>query len=328
MHGMKLLTVSSINKSNLIFIFVVFVFLSYCSRKPLLEEKKGIILCRDANCYVLGINFSEKSSKVLIKSRKMECITSPTWVSESEFVYYIYPLYGTPSTINPLILVNVETGKQKMIYKGKHRLREFARFSSAEIMMQLYFPSTKVLLLDIKTGEERELFYLYPRIDFIRHFSKLPSQNLIAIQGINAVKSKDLPRTLRGSINFDSDSLDDLYLYDIREDKLTQLTDTRWSDIHPVWSPDGKYIAFSSNKQGNYDIYVMELESREVTQLTTDKSIDQYPEYSPDGSKIAFISDRNGEDQVWLMDSDGSNPKQLTEIEVGVGGPLSWNPKK
>jgi len=141
------------------------------------------------------------------------------------------------------------------------------------------------------------------------------------------LKYKDLPRYPSGYIQEFSDSLDDIYLYDIGEDKLSQLTDSRWSDIHPAWSPDGKYIAFASNKEGNYDIYVMELEARKITQITSDKGNDKYPEYSPDGSKIAFISDRSGEEQVWIMDSNGNNLKQLTRMKVRVAGPLSWNPQ-
>jgi len=52
-------------------------------------------------------------------------------------------------------------------------------------------------------------------------------------------------------------SLWDLYTIHPDGSNLTQLTSTPWNEIHPSWSPDGRKLAFSSDKEGNYDIYVL-----------------------------------------------------------------------
>ena len=52
-------------------------------------------------------------------------------------------------------------------------------------------------------------------------------------------------------------SLWDLYTIHPDGSNLTQLTSTPWNEIHPSWSPDGSKLAFSSDKEGNYDIYVL-----------------------------------------------------------------------
>jgi Tol biopolymer transport system component len=60
----------------------------------------------------------------------------------------------------------------------------------------------------------------------------------------------------------------------------------------PTWSPDGKTLAFVSNRDGNFDIYVRRIEGGQEVNITSDPAQDFQPSYSPDGSQIAFISTR------------------------------------
>jgi Tol biopolymer transport system component len=92
----------------------------------------------------------------------------------------------------------------------------------------------------------------------------------------------------------------------------------------PVWSPDGKKIAFSSYRNGNLnrDIYVMNADGSNQTRLTTDPLDDTKPTWSPDGSKIAFASSRGGGFNIYVMNSDGSNQVHLT----GDAGSPAWSP--
>ena len=60
----------------------------------------------------------------------------------------------------------------------------------------------------------------------------------------------------------------EIYVFDITESKLTQLThNTAWDD-EPAWSPDGERIAFTSNQTGKYEIYIMNSDGTRQTQLT------------------------------------------------------------
>jgi Tol biopolymer transport system component len=72
---------------------------------------------------------------------------------------------------------------------------------------------------------------------------------------------------------------------------LVQLTDADGSDLAPAWSPDGRRIAFQSNRDGNWEVYVMNADGRNVRRLTDDDGEDGEPSWSPDGKRIAFVHD-------------------------------------
>jgi Tol biopolymer transport system component len=67
----------------------------------------------------------------------------------------------------------------------------------------------------------------------------------------------------------------------------TRLTDNAAaSDEFPSWSPDGTKIAFTSDRDGNWEIYVMNAQDgSNQTNLTIDPATDEFPSWSPDGTK-------------------------------------------
>ena len=77
------------------------------------------------------------------------------------------------------------------------------------------------------------------------------------------------------------------------------------------WSPDGKTLAFTGQRDGEFDIYTIPAEGGLETRLTTAKGLDDGPEYSPDGSYIYFNSERTGSMQIWRMHPDGSAQEQV-----------------
>ncbi|MFQ6037929.1 MAG: S9 family peptidase [Candidatus Aminicenantales bacterium] len=80
-----------------------------------------------------------------------------------------------------------------------------------------------------------------------------------------------------------------LWLVDTKGERLRELTHGNWRDFSPVWSPDGKKIAFLSDRDGTTQIHVMWLDTREVAQLTHVTQSPSSLRWSPDGKKLAFM---------------------------------------
>jgi Tol biopolymer transport system component len=107
---------------------------------------------------------------------------------------------------------------------------------------------------------------------------------------------------------------------------LTQLTyDT--SDTNPEASPDGKQIAFMSQRDGNWEVYVMSIDGSEIKRLTNNVADDGLPIWSPDGRTIAFASDRGGEWAMWAMNPDGSNQRMLFSLGGSLHGDVRDAPQ-
>lgn len=92
-----------------------------------------------------------------------------------------------------------------------------------------------------------------------------------------------------------------------------------YSDLSPVWSPDGSRILFES---GHGCICVANTDGTEIKQLTEDVTCYiSSCTWSPDGTKMVFVSDRWDSQNIWIMNSDGSNKKKLT-----AGYQPEWSP--
>jgi dipeptidyl aminopeptidase/acylaminoacyl peptidase len=81
-----------------------------------------------------------------------------------------------------------------------------------------------------------------------------------------------------------------IWIVDVDGARTRELTTGNWRDSQPVWSPDGKRIAFLSDRDGTNQLHVLWVDTREVAQLT---HLEQAPSgitWSPDGKSIAFTA--------------------------------------
>lgn len=81
----------------------------------------------------------------------------------------------------------------------------------------------------------------------------------------------------------------DIYTVPATGGKATQLTTHQAHDTRPVWSPDGKRIAFASDRNGNFDVFIMNKEGGAPTQLTT-HSANEYPDTFSDNEHVLYTA--------------------------------------
>jgi Tol biopolymer transport system component len=105
-----------------------------------------------------------------------------------------------------------------------------------------------------------------------------------------------------------------VYTVPIQGGKPRRITAQGHSYLHG-WSPDGKYLIYTAERNGDFDIYRIPAAGGEEVNLTKNKGLDDGSEYSPDGRYIYFNSVRSGSMQLWRMKADGSDPEQVTNDE-------------
>ena len=122
-----------------------------------------------------------------------------------------------------------------------------------------------------------------------------------------------------------------LYVLELATKNLTQITSGDYDDAHPAWSPDGRLIAFASNRSQpdpdrtyNTDIWVVAANNTDkgaqLTQVTTNPGDDDTPSWSPDGKLITYITQLDprlfeyATHHVAVSPASGGQARVLTQI--------------
>jgi Tol biopolymer transport system component len=94
-------------------------------------------------------------------------------------------------------------------------------------------------------------------------------------------------------------------------------------DRQPTFSPDGKWVLFSSNRSDNLDLWKVSTESGAVRRITEDPADDWDPAFTPDGERILWSSSRTGHLEIWMCNADGTGARQLTDDGVDAENPTA-----
>lgn len=125
----------------------------------------------------------------------------------------------------------------------------------------------------------------------------------------------------------------DIWIYDLKTKSLRQFTTSAKNDNTPRWSPDGRSLAFLSNRDGDTQIYLLSLDGGEAQVLTASKTAISSFSWSPDGKQIVYVAaeqksdeekeadDKSGDSNVidsdkpsrlWLFDTATKKARMLT----------------
>ena len=170
---------------------------------------------------------------------------------------------------------------------------------------------------------------------------------LLDVKSRKVTKRFDLPLDQISSPSFSPDGrrivfsgmhqgMSDLYTVSLDQPGHQQLTKDGHGDLQPRWSPDGKSIAFSSDrgeetdfgilKIGKLKISVLDLETGKVSVLPNQAGLNINPQWAPDGRSIAYLTDRTGISNLFLYDFDAKEQYQLTNVLGAINAVAELSP--
>jgi Tol biopolymer transport system component len=120
----------------------------------------------------------------------------------------------------------------------------------------------------------------------------------------------------------------DVYLFEGPEVEPRRLTDDPARDYNAVFSPDGRWVVFTSERAGNPDLWALDLEAGGVpVPLTVSEAMDDAAGFSPDGAQLVFVSTRDGDADIFVMPfspADAGAEQRAVNVTRRPGG--DFNP--
>ncbi len=201
--------------------------------------------------------------------------------------------YQTPSP-SRLEIMDVETGMRKVIYETDTHIE--APNWSRDGKFLIYNSGGKLYKFDLKK-----------RVPELINTGDVVSSN-----NDHGISFDGKMIAMSSGTQVDGNNVSIVYTLPLEGGNPKRITAKGPSYWHG-WSPDGKWLSYCAERNGNYDVYKIPAEKGEEIRLTTAEGLDDGPEYSPDGKYIYFNSTRTGKMQIWRMQTNGSDQEQITK---------------
>ncbi len=128
-----------------------------------------------------------------------------------------------------------------------------------------------------------------------------------------------------------------LYRTDLATWQTTKLTDDRYSEIQPAWSPDGRFLAFATDRgsgtslddfqYGAMKIGLMDMRSHDISLISMGSGIKCInPQFAPDGKSLYCIADPDGISDIFEYSIDDQSFTRITSVATGVSGLTARSP--
>ena len=209
-------------------------------------------------------------------------------------------------------------------------------------------PFYQIYMLDLETGDSERISpghgkttcaWIHPSNKTVM-FSSTHDDPKAREKQLAEIKLREEGKERRYAWDYDEHF--EIYAKDLKTKKVTNLTNTRGYDAEGSYSPNGKLIAFASNRHAYtekltdkqkktfevdksfmMDLYIMDADGSNVKRLTKTLGYDGGPFFSPDGKRICWrrFSEDGLRAEIWTMNIDGSDKKQLTSMKT-----MSWAP--
>jgi Tol biopolymer transport system component len=124
----------------------------------------------------------------------------------------------------------------------------------------------------------------------------------LLVVAVPAVRAADLVRERIVHTTFRSANTD-LYLFETPGQAPRRLTAHPALDYNPIFSPDGRWVVFCSERRGNPDLFALDLQNpgSPPRLLTPGEAMEDAPAFSPDGKRLAFVGTRDGNADIFVM---------------------------
>jgi Tol biopolymer transport system component len=106
---------------------------------------------------------------------------------------------------------------------------------------------------------------------------------------------------------------------------IQRLTTNPSTNIRPSFSPDGKRIAYQSNRSGLFEIYVVDADGQNERRVSPGDHDDRHPNWSPDGQALAVDSGTDAQREIWTVDVASGARRQVSRL-AGIASFPSWSP--